>query len=124
MEQTLVRNARIREEGTANLVAATEQAGVQAFIAQSIAFVYEPSKQILTKQSPLLNFADPVYGKDTGFEQPFANMPSVNVDAAVNAAFLAVKQTQSAIFNITDDSAMISNQKAKTELAWSPDFRF
>lgn len=63
MEQALVRNARIREEGTANLVAAAEQAGVQTFIAQSIAFVYEPSEQILTEQSPLLNFADPVYGE-------------------------------------------------------------
>lgn len=154
MEEALVRNARIREEGTANLIAAAEQAGVEKFIAQSIAFVYEPGDKPFTEQSPLLNFADPVYGetsravhsleqqtlngnfigivlrngllygKGTGFNAPFDGMPSVNADAAVNAAFLAVSQNESGIFNIADDSPLISSDKAKAELGWSADFRF
>jgi FlaA1/EpsC-like NDP-sugar epimerase len=42
MEEALIRNARLREIGTRNLVTATTQAGVTRMIAQSIAFVYEP----------------------------------------------------------------------------------
>lgn len=64
MEAALVRNARIRDEGTRNLVRAAKAAGVKKIIAQSIAFVYEPSENLpLTEESPLLNFADPVYGE-------------------------------------------------------------
>ena len=37
---TSARNARLRIEGTANLIAAASAAGVQRFIAQSIAFIY------------------------------------------------------------------------------------
>lgn len=64
MEAALVRNARIRDEGTRNLVQAAKTAGVKKIIAQSIAFVYEPSENLpLTEEAPLLNFADPVYGE-------------------------------------------------------------
>ncbi|MCP1772717.1 nucleoside-diphosphate-sugar epimerase [Neisseria perflava] len=154
MEAALVRNARIREEGTANLVAAAEAAGVEKFIAQSIAFVYEPGNTPFTEESPLLNFEDPaygetsravysleqqtlngksigvvlrnglLYGKGTGFDAPFAGTPSVNVDAAVQAAFLAVDQTESGVFNIADDAPEINSDKAKAKLGWSADFRF
>lgn len=154
MEAALVRNARIREEGTANLVAAAQAAGVEKFIAQSIAFVYEPGDVPFTEESALLNFEDPAYGETsravhsleqqtlngkfvgvvlrngllygtgTGFDAPFEGMPSVNVDAAVNAAFLAVNQTEPGVFNIADDSPLISSEKAKSALGWSADFRF
>lgn len=64
MEAALVRNARIRDEGTRNLVRAAKASGVKKIIAQSIAFVYEPSENLpFTEDSPLLNFADPVYGE-------------------------------------------------------------
>ncbi len=39
---TSARNARLRIEGTANLVAAARAAGARRFIAQSIAFIYAP----------------------------------------------------------------------------------
>ena len=56
MEAALVRNARIRDEGTRNLVRAAKAAGVKKIIAQSIAFVYAPD-------APLLDFAEPAYGE-------------------------------------------------------------
>jgi nucleoside-diphosphate-sugar epimerase len=43
MEDAVARNARIRSEGTANLVAAARAAGVGFIVAQSIAWAYRPS---------------------------------------------------------------------------------
>lgn len=63
MEAALVRNAKLREVGTRNLVAAATAAGAKRFIAQSIAFVYEPGSTPFTEESPLLNFEDPAYGE-------------------------------------------------------------
>jgi nucleoside-diphosphate-sugar epimerase len=42
MGEALLRNARVRDEGTRNLVAAALQAGAQRLIAQSVAFAYAP----------------------------------------------------------------------------------
>ena len=42
MAEALVRNARIREIGTRNLVAAAAAAGAKRMVAQSIAFAYAP----------------------------------------------------------------------------------
>ena len=64
MEAALVRNARIRDEGTRNLVRAAKAAGVKKIIAQSIAFVYAPdAPQPVTEDAPLLDFAEPTYGE-------------------------------------------------------------
>lgn len=64
MEAALVRNARIRDEGTRNLVNAAKAAGVSKIIAQSIAFVYAPdAPQPVTEDAPLLDFAEPTYGE-------------------------------------------------------------
>ena len=63
MPAALVRNARIRDEGTRNLVQAAEKAGVKKFVAQSIAFVYAPSESAHTEESPLLDFNEPAYGE-------------------------------------------------------------
>lgn len=42
MGEAIVRNARIREEGTRNLVAAAVASGVRRMVAQSIAWAYVP----------------------------------------------------------------------------------
>jgi nucleoside-diphosphate-sugar epimerase len=42
MEEGLRRNARLRTEGTRNLVAAAQAAGVKRLVAQSIAWIYAP----------------------------------------------------------------------------------
>lgn len=46
-------NARLRRDGTANLVAAAEAAGVGRMIAQSIAFAYAPGDTTATEDDPL-----------------------------------------------------------------------
>jgi hypothetical protein len=45
----LLRNARIRDEGTRHLVAAVRQAGARRLIAQSIAWVYAKGPSLIAK---------------------------------------------------------------------------
>lgn len=63
MAEALVRNARLRDEGTRNLVRAAEKAGAKKFLAQSIAFVYAPGGEPHRETAPLLDFNDPAYGE-------------------------------------------------------------
>lgn len=47
-------NNRIRTEGTDNLVAASRAAGARRFVAQSIAFMYEPAPGLAGEDAPLV----------------------------------------------------------------------
>ena len=49
----LARNARIREEGTRNLVAVARKAGARRLIAQSIAWAYAPGPRPFRENHPL-----------------------------------------------------------------------
>jgi nucleoside-diphosphate-sugar epimerase len=49
----LARNARIRDEGTRNLVAAAREAGARRLIAQSIAWAYAPGPRPYREDHPL-----------------------------------------------------------------------
>jgi nucleoside-diphosphate-sugar epimerase len=51
--EALTRNARLRTEGTHNLVAAALEAGARRLIAQSIAWVYGPDPEPHTEADPL-----------------------------------------------------------------------
>jgi len=53
MPAALVRNARIRDEGTKNLVAAALAAGARRLIAQSIAWVYARGAEPHREEDPL-----------------------------------------------------------------------
>ena len=53
MEEGRVRNARIRDIGTRNLIAAAVACGVKRMVVQSIAFVYEPGPMPHHEESPL-----------------------------------------------------------------------
>ncbi|QDD63760.1 NAD(P)-dependent oxidoreductase [Herbaspirillum seropedicae] len=53
MEEGVRRNARIRAEGTANVVAAVRAAGARLLVAQSIAWAYAPGNEPHTEESPL-----------------------------------------------------------------------
>lgn len=153
MEEALVSNAKLRVEGTKNLVTASTKAGVSKMIAQSIAFVYEPGVLPHTEESSLLNFDDPVYGSTskavasleeqvingsfigivlrnglfygsgTGFDNPVEFLPAVHVEAAAYAALLAINCGENAIYNIGDDDERLSSNKAKRDLDWSPEYR-
>jgi nucleoside-diphosphate-sugar epimerase len=147
-----VRNARIRELGTRNLVAAAVDAGARRMIAQSIAFAYAPGPMPYREGAPL-NVSDPgddglsaravasleqqvlraplegivlrygrFYGPRTGFEGPRQGAP-LHVDAAADAARRAVTRGAAGIYNVAEDDGTVSSRKARDGLGWSPDFR-
>ena len=53
MAEAIRRNARIRDEGTRNLVAAAVAAGARRLVAQSIAWAYAPGPQPYEEDAPL-----------------------------------------------------------------------
>jgi nucleoside-diphosphate-sugar epimerase len=144
------RNARIRIEGTRNLVAAARAAGARRFIVQSVAFAYAPGREPHAETDPLnltdgprlptvraaadmeqqvlVSGMEPVvlrygllYGPGTWTEGP-TRKPPLHVDAAAHAAFLTLA-LGSGIYNIADDEGTVSIEKARKELGFDPGFR-
>ena len=152
MGEAVVRNARIREEGTRNLVAAAAASGVRRMVAQSIAWAYAPGPEphgeadpmdggasgnrgisvggVIALENAVLNapFAGIVlrygqlYGPGTGTDMPAGSSP-VHVDAAAYAALLALDKGAPGIFNVAEPNPAVSTQKAIEELGWRADFR-
>jgi len=150
MVRARVRNARIRSEGTRNLVEAALAAGAKRLIAQSIAWGYagglEPHREDdpldlvglqtvtmqgvaaledLTLNSPSLEGVvlryGQIYGSGTGSNRR-GSVP-LHVDAAAYAAFLALEHGDLGIYNIAEDCSYLSSEKARNLLGWSPEFR-
>jgi nucleoside-diphosphate-sugar epimerase len=145
------KNARIRTEGTRNLIAAARTAGVRRLIVQSIAFAYAPGGEPHVETDPL-NLGDPLravtvrgtadmeqqvlscgidavllrygllYGPGTWSPSGPARKPALHVDAAAQAAALALTRGRG-IYNIADDDGAVSIAKAVAELGFDPDFR-
>jgi nucleoside-diphosphate-sugar epimerase len=146
------KNARIRTEGTRNLVAAARAASVRRFIVQSIAFAYPPGCEPHPETDPL-NLADParavtvkgaadmeqqalgcpgieaivlryglLYGPGTWTAVP-GRRPALHVDASAQAALLAVTRGDPGIYNIADDDGVVSIAKARAALGFDPGFR-
>jgi nucleoside-diphosphate-sugar epimerase len=148
----VAKNARIRTEGTRNLVAAAMAAAARRFIVQSIAFAYAPGGEPHAETDPL-NLADPtravtvkgtadmeqqvltasgldavvlryglLYGPGTWYETP-GRKPGLHVDAAAHAALLAITRGVAGIYNIADDDGVVSIAKARADLGFDPQFR-
>jgi nucleoside-diphosphate-sugar epimerase len=137
------RNARIREIGTRNLVAAAVAAGAGRMVAQSIAFAYAPCPMPYGEDAPLDPSATAVaslerqvldaplegivlrYGKlhgpGTGFDAPQQISP-LHVDAAADAARRAATRG-TGIYNVAADDGTVSIGRAVEQLGWNPDFR-
>jgi nucleoside-diphosphate-sugar epimerase len=145
------RNARIRIEGTRNLIAAARAASARRLIVQSIAFGYVPGRQPHAETDPLAVAEGPrvltvrgaadmeqqalasglqaivlryglFYGPGTWRDRP-GPKPSLHVDAAARAAALAVGHGTSGIYNIADDDGTVSIEKARNELGFDPAYR-
>jgi nucleoside-diphosphate-sugar epimerase len=147
------KNARIRTEGTRNLVAAAQAAAAKRFIVQSIAFAYAPGGEPHPETDPL-NLADParavtvkgaadmerqvlsasgldaivlryglLYGPGTWREASSGQKPGLHVDAAARAALLAVTHGAAGVYNIADDDGVVLIAKARAELGFEPRFR-
>ena len=151
-EEGLDRNSRLRIDGTRNLVAAAKQGGVRRLIAQSIAFVYAPGDGLRVESDPL-DFAAAgvrkrtvdgvvaleeatlqmpegivlryglLFGPGTWFEREKRGKPGLHIDAAAQAALLAVTKGSRGVYNIAEDDGAISSEKAKRELGFDASFR-
>ncbi len=144
----LARTARIRTEGTANLLAAAIGAGTSRMVAQSVAWLYAPGPQPHGEHDPLFD-ADPDgsptlagvrelerlvlttagltglvlrYGhfRGPGTGRSRASSPAVHVQAAAWAAALAAERGSGGIYNVADDGGPVDNRRARDEFGWSP----
>lgn len=153
MAEAIRRNARIRDEGTRNLVRAALATGVEHFVAQSIAWAYAPGREPHAEED-LLDLAaegdrgitvagvaalerhvlssPPIKGAVLRYGQLYGpgtihegptGQVPVHVDAAAYAALLAVEQRASGIFNIADANAYAATDKARKALEWDAGFR-
>jgi nucleoside-diphosphate-sugar epimerase len=138
-------NARLRISGTRNLVDAALTNNVKRVIAQSIAFAYAAGQSPLTEDHPI----DPAqpgvialeqavtgtpgiegivlrygrfYGPGTWTDVPNGSAP-LHVDAAAQAALLALTNGRPGIYNLAEDDGAVSSAKAGRELGFDPSFR-
>ena len=146
------RNARIRTEGTRNLIAAAQAASARRLIVQSIAFGYAPGGEPHPETDPLNVAEGPravtirgtvdmevqvlgargmegillryglLYGPGTWYPEN-APRPALHVDAAAQAALLAITRGAPGVYNIADDDGVVSIEKARRELGFDPAFR-
>jgi len=153
MAEGTKRNARIRSEGTQNLVSAMLESGVRRLVTQSIGWMYAPGPEPHSEGDPLdLQASGPraitVAGVATlerltatsqGIEgvvlryghlygpntgtDTVPEAPSLHVDAAASAALLAIGKAQSKIYNISEPCDYLSIEKARRELDFDPSFR-
>lgn len=152
MLEATPRNARIRSEGTKNLVQAALASGARRFIAQSIAWAYAPAAEPHTEADPLDLASDgqrgisvrgvaelerltlstaPLAGVVLRYGQIYGPGSSrasaegsapVHADAAAHAALLAVERG-AGVYNVAEETPYVSSRKARAELGWEPDFR-
>ena len=146
-------NARVREAGTRNLVAAAIAAGASRLVAQSIAFAYADGPlphaetdalavaaegragitargvaslepQVLA--APLAGLVlryGRLYGPGTGVDTPPAAAP-LHVDAAAHAAVLAAEHGAPGVYNLAEDDGTVLSEHAKAEFGWSAAWRW
>nr|WP_145831597.1 NAD(P)-dependent oxidoreductase [Bradyrhizobium huanghuaihaiense] len=153
MGAAIVRTARIRSEGTRNLVRAAIAVGARRMVAQSIAWAYAPGAEphaetdpldtgaegeggvnvqglialeYLTLKSPPLEGIVLRYGQLYGpgtISDQPSNSAPVHVDAAAYAALLAMDHGRPGIYNIAQCNRSVAVGKARAELGWTSDFR-
>ncbi len=150
-QAALERNARLRIEGTRNVMTAAKSAGVGRVIAQSIAFVYAPGERPRVETDPLdasperamtvggVTALEEAVTKTSGIDglvlrygylygprtwnEAKPRPPALHVDAAAQAALLAIDHGSPGIYNIAEDDGAVSIEKARRELGFDPGFR-
>ncbi len=143
MDAARIRNARIREIATPNLMRAAKAAGVNRAIVQSICFAYAvgPSPHLETDliESPSVMAMEAAalgtpgvegivlrYGRLWG-PGTWTNVPQgpspLHVDAAAQAAVLAISRGSAGSYNIAEPDGAVSITKAERELGFDATFR-
>jgi nucleoside-diphosphate-sugar epimerase len=154
MEASRAANAKLRIEGTRNLMASAKAAGARRVVAQSIAFIYAPGKGARVETDALAMQPDGnpgaslrgvlsleqqvlatpgiagvvlrygrLYGPGTWYEGGPTGPGFIRVDAAAQAARLAVTRGAPGIYNIAEDDGAYSIEKARREFGFDPSFR-
>ena len=150
-DEGIVRNVRLRIEGTANLVAAARAANVKRMVAQSVAFAYAPANGTRVESDPLnldaegnagrsakaaaaleqavLGLAEGIvlrfgyfFGPGTWYDTP-SRVPSVHIEAAARATMQALTKGKPGLYNIAEDGAAVSSEKAKQDFGFDPQSR-
>ncbi|MBZ9781904.1 NAD(P)-dependent oxidoreductase [Pseudomonas sp. REP124] len=153
MAEAIARNARLRDQGTANLMAAARASGCARVVAQSIAWAYAEGPMPYEEEAALDLQAQGLRAISVGgvaaLEHRVLNTPSVegtllrygqlygpgtgtdqpsgnsplHVEAAAWAALLALRLHANGVFNIAEDNSQVSTEKARRMLGWTPDLR-
>ena len=150
MAEMSARNARVRIEGTRNLVAAAVRAGARRLVAQSIAWAYVPGREPHLEEDPLDTEAEGNRGVTVRgvaeLERMVGSVPRLealtlrlgqlygpttwnagptgsvplHVDAAARAAALAIVRGAPGVYNVVENGSAASNTKARGQLGWDP----
>lgn len=150
MASATAANARIRIDGTRNLVDGARAGGARLLLAQSIAWAYAPGPEPHTEADPLDTSAEGSRGITVsgvaalesavlgapdliGIVLRYGNLygpgtgaderrgaSPLHVDDAADATMLALERRQAGIFNIAEPNAAVSSQKAERVLGWRP----
>ena len=152
MAASYPRNARIRIEGTRNLVAAAQAAGARRFIVQSIAFAYAPGREPHAEDRSARCWPTglvPVTVRGAADMErkswrpawtasccatacSTAPAPGTTAEAASRRStsmlpprrpLLALTRGAPGIYNIAEDDGAVSIEKARRELGFDPAFR-
>ena len=153
MGEASARNARLREEGTRNLVNAALYAGTRLMLAQSIAWMYAPGAEphgegdaldLCAEGGRAISVAGVVALERAVLESPplqgivlrygqfygpgtgieaAGEYAPVHVDAAAYAVVLAIEKGRPGIYNIAEPNEHVSSAKAVRELGWDAGFR-
>jgi nucleoside-diphosphate-sugar epimerase len=153
MSEAIARNARIRDEGTRNLVNAAIAAGARRLIAQSIAWAYAPGPEPHSERDPLdldaqgdrsvsvrgvaalenrVLTSPPLAGVVLRYGQVYGpgtgfdaprGSAPLHVDAAAYAALLAIDKGAPGIYNVAETNEYVVTDRARSELGWRADFR-
>ena len=101
--ETAPANARIRSEGTRNLLAAARAAGAPRFLAQSIAWnpPAEHETLVLEAGGVVLRYGR-LYGPGTYYERELPDAPRIQVDLAARRTVVAL-HAEPGVVTITDD---------------------
>ena len=153
MTEGTQRNARMRREGTKNLVVATLGSTALRLVAQSIAWMYAPGPQPHSEDDPLdvhaqgtrsitaagvatleqlTLFSPPIEGVVLRYGHLYGpgtgadattEAAALHVDAAAWAAVLAIEKPCRGIYNVAEPSGYLSTEKARRDLGFNSGFR-
>jgi nucleoside-diphosphate-sugar epimerase len=116
IERSLAGHARIRTEGTANLIAAAQAAGASRFVVQSIAWLIDGARppsvvdleeQTLAAEGVVLRYGQ-WYGDGTYHPDVLPPHPRVHIDTAASLTVDALR-LPTGVYSVTDEGVALDD---------------